>query len=131
MEMVSSLLIVCLSTSAALQQSVDTNRCDQIPVATYQQALDIFQQGDYAGAEVLLRPALRACPYDSRALGLLGVVLDAQRKFDQAEIVYGQARLLTPHSATLLNNIGNHYLALGDLARARGGVSQRRGPGAG
>jgi tetratricopeptide (TPR) repeat protein len=119
MEMVSSLLIVCLSTSAALQQSVDTNRCDQIPVATYQQALDIFQQGDYAGAEVLLRPALRACPYDSRALGLLGVVLDAQRKFDQAEIVYGQARLLTPHSATLLNNIGNHYLALGDLARAR------------
>lgn len=119
MKTVFCLLFVCLSASAARGQSAQTDGCNQIPVTTYQQALDIFQQGDYAGAERLLRPALRTCPGDGRALGLLGVVLDAQRKFDQAEIVYDQARLQSPHSATLLNNIGNHYLALGDLKRAR------------
>ena len=58
-------------------------------------------------------------PRDARSLGLLAIILDAQKKYGQAEGFYLQALQLAPDSASLHNNLGNHYLAQGDMARAR------------
>ncbi len=91
----------------------------QMPAPVYEQVGAAFEQGNFSAAERLLRGALREYPDDSRALGLMGVVLDAQRRYDEAEGFYEQALKLEPHSAPLLNNFGNHCLEKGDLERAR------------
>ena len=91
----------------------------QVPVSVYQQVGSAFEQGKFSEAEQLLRPALRDHPNDSRALGLMGVILDAQKGYSEAEGFYDQALKLDPHSAPLLNNIGNHNLEKGDLGRAK------------
>jgi len=67
----------------------------------------------------MLRSALRQHPSEARALGLLAVVLDAQKRYAEAEGYYQRALKLVPRSASLLNNLGNHYLARGDSEKAR------------
>ncbi len=62
---------------------------------------------------------LKSHPGDLRALSLLGIVLDSQGRYQEAEDAYLKAIKLAPDSAPLLNNIGNHYLARGDAAKAR------------
>ena len=90
----------------------------QIPSSVYQQAAGALEQGNFSAAEQLLRPALREHPDDPDALGLMGVVLDAQKRYDEAQGFYERGLKLDPHSASLLNNLGNHYLEKGDMARA-------------
>ena len=92
----------------------------QIPTSTYDEATSAFQQGKLQEAEKTLRLALRKHPSDARALGLLGVILDAQNRFEEAERCYTRALAQAPTSAALHNNLGNHYLArkLPDRARA-------------
>lgn len=92
---------------------------DRIPSAVYEQTDAALQQGKLADAEQVLRSALRAHPREVRALGLLAVILDAQKRYDEAESVYAQAVSLSPGLVPLLNNLGNHYLARGELDRAR------------
>ena len=70
-------------------------------------------------AEHTLRTALKQSPRDPSALGLLGVVLDAQKRFDEAEGAYQEALALQPRSPAVLNNLGNHYLAQGRTEKAR------------
>jgi tetratricopeptide (TPR) repeat protein len=91
----------------------------QIPTSTYDEATSAFQQGKLQEAETTLRLALRKHPSDSRALGLLGVILDAQNRFEEAERCYRRALAQAPTSAALHNNLGNHYLARGLPDRAR------------
>jgi len=83
------------------------------------QAAAAFERGDYAAAEKELRPKLRATPGDAAALGLLAVVLDNQGKLDEAGEYYRHALVVTPHSASLLNNYGNHLLKTGQKVAAR------------
>jgi len=90
----------------------------QIPSSVYQQAATALEQGNFSAAEQLLRPALREHPDDPHALGLMGVVLDAQKRYDEAEGFYERALKLDPHFTPLLNNLGNHYLEKGDIGRA-------------
>lgn len=91
----------------------------QIASSVYEQVAGAFEQGNFSEAERLLRPALRDHPDDSRALGLMGVILDAEKRDDEAETFYQQALKLDPHSAALFNNLGNHYLEKGETERAR------------
>jgi tetratricopeptide (TPR) repeat protein len=92
---------------------------DQVPTSVYEQALDSLGRGESAEAEKLLRPALREHPRDARALGLMGVILDAQQRYDDAERYYKLALDVNPDSVSLLNNLGNHYLARGEMVRAQ------------
>jgi Flp pilus assembly protein TadD len=66
----------------------------------------------------MLGTALKTHPREARALGLMGVILDAQKRYPEAESYYQRALNLNPNSAPLLNNLGNHYLAQGDSERA-------------
>ncbi|MGA2354632.1 MAG: tetratricopeptide repeat protein [Terriglobales bacterium] len=82
-------------------------------------AADAFQKGDLVSAEATLTEILHAQPRDAKALGLLAVVLDTEKKYSEADSIYRRALALTPGSAPLLNNFGNHELATGDTIAAR------------
>ena len=79
-----------------------------------------FERGDLAGAEQTLRAELRSNPNNAAALGMLGVVLDGAKKYAEAEEPYRRALALSPRSPRLLNNYGNHLVATGNAAAARG-----------
>jgi tetratricopeptide (TPR) repeat protein len=92
---------------------------EEVPASVYEQALSALKSGQAGEAERALAGALGKHPRDARALGLMGVILDAEQRFDLAERYYNQALEVDPRSASLLNNLGNHYLARGDGERAR------------
>ncbi len=52
-------------------------------------------------------------------MGLLGVVLDSQKRYDEAEREYTRAVTISPKSSFLQNNLGNHYMARGKADQAR------------
>src|ERR1700733_6195451 len=85
----------------------------------FQIAVDDFQRGDLAPAETVLQGILQRTPNDVAALGLLGAVLDGEKKYQEAESAYHGALKLAPNNTSLLNNYGNHLLATGDVAAAR------------
>ena len=92
---------------------------DQIPVAVFDRASEAFAQGKLSEAERDLRSALEDHPRDVHALGMLGVILDAEKRYAEAEKCYDLAVKLAPHSTVLLNNLGNHYLVQGKSQSAR------------
>ena len=77
-----------------------------------------LQRGDLPSAEQILQEHLRVQPNDGVALEVLGVVLDQEKKFNEAGEVYRRALKLSPRSPTLLNNYGNHLLSTGNLTEA-------------
>jgi tetratricopeptide (TPR) repeat protein len=89
-----------------------------VPGSVYEQVDAELQQGHLAAAEAELRVALKSYRKDPHVLGMLGVVLDAERKYKEAEVYYAEALHIEPRSPSLWNNLGNHYLSLGDVARA-------------
>ena len=82
-------------------------------------ALAALQRGDFAAAEQVLRPEVKARPGDSGALTLLGVALDSQKKYKEAEEMHRRAAAGAPNSPDVLNNYANHLLGTGDAAGAR------------
>lgn len=80
--------------------------------------LSALAAGGQSLSERELRSALQKHPDDAHALGLLGVVLDGQKRYEEAERCYNRAVRLAP-SAPLLNNLGNHHVATGKLKNAR------------
>jgi Flp pilus assembly protein TadD len=57
----------------------------QIPSSTYDKVTEAFQLGKIAEAEQILKTALQNNPNDAQALGLMGVILDAQKRYDEAD----------------------------------------------
>ena len=82
-------------------------------------AATAFAHGDTASAESILHNVLTQNPRDVDALSLLGVVLDSEKKYDEALAAYQSALKISPASPSLLNNFGNHLLAIGDTSAAR------------
>ncbi len=82
-------------------------------------AVAALRRGDLSSAEQTLRAELKAHPNDADALGLLGVVLDNEKHFAEADGVYRRALELNAHSSALLNNYGNHLLNAHDLKGAQ------------
>jgi tetratricopeptide (TPR) repeat protein len=91
----------------------------QVPDGVIARAAAEFDQQKYLEAEETLRSALAEHPRDARALGLMGVILDAQERYEAAERCYNLALEVDPHDASLLNNLGNHYLERNMPDRAR------------
>ncbi len=86
---------------------------------TLSDAVALLRHGELSAAEQTLRTELKTHPDNADALGLLGIVLDNERKFDEAERIYRRALELNGHSSALLNNYGNHLLNVKDLNAAQ------------
>jgi Flp pilus assembly protein TadD len=109
-------LVIQLSATLVLGASIVLA---QVPPGVYDQAVDEFNHQKYQEAEETLKAALREHPQDARAVGLMGVILDAQKRYGEADNYYRRAIELSPNSASLYNNLGNHYLQEGKLESAR------------
>src|SRR5207247_7991591 len=104
--MILSFAFILLVSLSGLPQS-------QVSDSVYDRAATAFQDGKLGEPEETLRSNVRSRPDDARALGMLGVVLDAQKRFDEAERYYVQDLRLAPGAAAVHHNMGNHYLAKG------------------
>jgi len=87
--------------------------------AALQDAAAALQRGDFPGAEQKLRDELKRHPNDAETLSLLGMALDSQKKFAEADSVHRQAIAAAPGSARVLGKYGNHLLIAGDEKGAR------------
>jgi tetratricopeptide (TPR) repeat protein len=79
-----------------------------------QEALAALRRGDFAEAERVLVAEVKARPEDPGVLTLLGVALDGQKKFQEADSIHRRAAANAPNSPDVWNNYANHLLALGD-----------------
>jgi tetratricopeptide (TPR) repeat protein len=83
------------------------------------EAAAALQRGDFPAAEAKLRVELKLRPNDIEALSLLGVSLDNQGKFAEADTLHRRAMAATPPSAAAFGNYGNHLLITGNDRGAR------------
>ncbi|MBV8811683.1 MAG: tetratricopeptide repeat protein [Acidobacteriaceae bacterium] len=81
-------------------------------------AIAALQRGDLSSAERILHSYIEDHPADAAALEVLGVVLDQEKKYSEADPVYRRA-LGLGRSPGLLNNYGNHLLSTGKVKEAR------------
>jgi tetratricopeptide (TPR) repeat protein len=72
-----------------------------------------FQLQFWRDSETLFRRAIAVTRNNDIALIDLGVALDAQQRFEEAQAVYRQAEPLAPHRVQLHNNLGNVLDRLG------------------
>src|SRR5207248_11133132 len=82
------------------------------------EAAAALQRGDFPAAETKLRAELKLHPDDTEALSLLGVALDNQGKFTEADALHKRA-VAAPPSAGAFGNYGNHLLLTGNQRGAR------------
>jgi tetratricopeptide (TPR) repeat protein len=74
---------------------------------------------DFPAAESALRTELKAHPADTEALSLLGLALDGQKQFTEADATHRRAIAAAPRSATILSRYGWHLLSTGNEKDAR------------
>ncbi len=86
--------------------------------AVVQSASAAMQGGDFQAAEKMLRAEVEAHSGDAWALSLLGVALDNQKRFPEAEEFHRRAVALSPRSAEILNNYGTHQWLAGQFDKA-------------
>ena len=110
-------VFLCILAGSLL--AFNTPPFDQVPADALHEAIADLNQQKFQEAETILRGVLRGQPQEPTALGLMGVALDGQKRFAEAEKFYAQAVKLDSGSAALFNNLGTHYLARGDRERAR------------
>jgi Flp pilus assembly protein TadD len=77
-----------------------------------------FQNRDLRGAEIAYRAALDLRPDDEDIHYNLGIVLAAQRRFDEAIAAYQEALRLLPDYPEVHNNLANVLAATGRLKEA-------------
>lgn len=87
--------------------------------AFFNEGLDALKRGDSATAERKLRAELQSNPNEVEALSFLGVALDNQERFAEAETMHRRALALSPRSNSILDKYGNHQIVSGDDAGAR------------
>jgi tetratricopeptide (TPR) repeat protein len=83
------------------------------------EAAAALERGDFSTAETKLRAELKLRPNDPDALSLLGVALDNQKRFAEADALHRRATAATPLSPRAFGNYGNHLLLEGDRRAAR------------
>jgi len=83
------------------------------------EAVAALQRGDNLTAEKKLRAEIAAHPSEAEAWSFLGVSLDNQKKFSDAEAAHRKALALAPRSNSVLDKFGAHQLSMGDPASAR------------
>lgn len=85
----------------------------------FTEGLDALKRGDFPTAERKLKAELQSHPDEVEALSFLGVALDSQKKFAEADVLHRRALTLAPRSNSILDKYGNHLLVTGDESGAR------------
>ena len=85
----------------------------------FTEGLDALKRGDFTTAEGKLKAELQSHPNEVEALSFLGVALDNQKKFAEAEALHRRALALAPGSNSILDKYASHLLVAGDEAGAR------------
>lgn len=88
----------------------------------FQDAIAALQRSDWPAAEQKLRAELKSHPDEAEAMSLLGVALDNQQKFAEADELHRQAMdkaAASPSLNAILRNYANHLLLSGDSKGAR------------
>ncbi len=83
------------------------------------EGVEALKRGDFTTAETKLRAEIRAHPDDVEALSFLGVALDSQKKFTEADSFHHRALALAPRSNSILDKYGSHLLVTEDESGAR------------
>jgi len=83
------------------------------------EAVDALKRGDNITAEKKLRAEIAARPSEAEAWSFLGVSLDNQQKFSEAEAAHRKALALAPRSNSVLDKFGAHQVTMGDPTGAR------------
>lgn len=85
----------------------------------FTEGLNALKGGDFPTAERKLRAELQSHPEEVEALSFLGVALDSQRRFGEADVFHRRALALAPRSNSILDKYGSHLLLTGDESGAR------------
>jgi Flp pilus assembly protein TadD len=85
-----------------------------------------YRDGDYGLAEKAFRKAIEEDKNNAEAWLGLAASYDRLRRFDLADRAYKVVVKLVGHTPTVLNNLGYHYILLGDYAAARQTLAQAR-----
>jgi tetratricopeptide (TPR) repeat protein len=83
------------------------------------EAVNALKRGDNLTAEKKLRAEIAARPSEPEAWSFLGVSLDNQKKFSEAEAAHRKALALAPRSNSVLDRFATHQVTMGDSAGAR------------
>ena len=78
-----------------------------------------YRDGDYGLAEKAFRNAIEEDKNNAEAWLGLAASYDRLRRFDLADRAFKVVVKLVGHTPTVLNNLGYHYILLGDYAAAR------------
>lgn len=84
-----------------------------------QAAKEYFDHSDYGLAEKNFRAAAEVNPKSIDAWVGLAASYDRLHRFDLADKAYSRAISLAGETPEILNNLGYHYLLMGNLKRAR------------
>ena len=101
------ILLACCASALAAGDSLFT------------EGIDALKRGDFPAAESKLKAELQLHPDEIEALSFLGVALDNQKKFAEAETAHRRALALGPRSNSILDKYASHLLAAGDEPGAR------------
>lgn len=82
------------------------------------EGVDALRRGDLSTAEQKLREEAKTHPDDAEAFSFLGVALDNQKKFAEADAAHHRALSLAPRSNSILDKYGSHLIATGDESGA-------------
>ena len=85
----------------------------------FTEGIDALKRGDFPTAERRLKAELQLHPDEIEALSFLGVALDSQKKFAEADAAHRRALALAPRSNSILDKYASHLLATGDEPGAR------------
>jgi tetratricopeptide (TPR) repeat protein len=90
-----------------------------VPGPQFTDGVDALKRGDFPAAERKLKAELLSHPNEVEALSFLGVALDSQKKFAEADAFHRRALALAPRSNSILDKYGSHLVVTGDESGAR------------
>ncbi len=111
-------LIGALSLLAAAPGTIRARSAAQAPDTPLSQAAELARSRDYAGAERLYRQALVAAPDDPEILKALGVVCQAEGKYEESIEVFHAILKRAPLYPGVNSLLGISYYALKDFEQS-------------
>jgi folate-binding protein YgfZ len=89
----------------------------------YRQAIQVFAQGDEAGAQTLVERALRLDPGMEDAYEVMGVLLGRSGLYHEAIDIFSRLEEVAPHEPMVNTNLSLYYMKIGDKEAAENQAS--------